>query len=144
MEKLIYNVEDLADYGKETKERINKAVVASAIKIRDTIRSSFVSEARSLYKHHRGNIAHLTSGIMIGRDQGGTIKIHALGNKTDSSSYKTRFFIGGTRYRKQERRLGKPIKPFTKGFIKPTDSLVEVVSNSNSILTNYIKKAIDG
>ena len=68
MEKLIYNVEDLADYGKETKERINKAVVASAIKIRDTIRSSFVSEARSLYMYHRGNIAHLTSGIMIGRD----------------------------------------------------------------------------
>ena len=51
MEKLIYNVEDLADYSKETKERINKAVVASAIKIRDTIRSSFVSEAQSLYKH---------------------------------------------------------------------------------------------
>jgi hypothetical protein len=68
MEKLIYNVEDLADYGKETKERINRAVVASAIKIRDTIRSAFVCEAQSLYKHHKGNIAHLTSGIMIGKD----------------------------------------------------------------------------
>ena len=144
MEKLIYNTEDLATYSKETKERINRAVVASAIRIRDSVRTSFISDAKSLYKHHRGNIAHLTSGIMIGKDQGGTIKIHALGNKSDSDSYKTRFFIGGTRYRKQERRLGKPIKPFTKGYIKPTDSLVEVVSASNPILTNYIKKAIDG
>ena len=67
-----------------------------------------------------------------------------MGNKTDSSSFKTRFFIGGTRYRKQERRLGKPIKPYSKGYIKATDSLVEVVSASNPILTNYIKHAIDG
>ena len=57
---------------------------------------------------------------MIGRDQGGSIKIHAMGNKEDYDSYKTRFFIGGTRYRRQTKRKGKPIKPFTKGFIKPT------------------------
>ena len=144
MEKLIYNTEDLATYSKETKERINRAVVASAIRIRDSVRTSFISDAKSLYKHHRGNIAHLTSGIMLGKDQGGTIKIHALGNKSDSDSYKTRFFIGGTRYRKQERRLGKPIKPFTKGYIKPTDTLIKVVEKSDNILTNYIKKAIDG
>lgn len=144
MEKLIYDAEELVNYGKDTKDRINKAVVASAIKIRDNIRSTFISDATSLYKHHKGNIAHLITGIMIGKDQGGSIKIHALGNKSDSSSYKTRFFIGGTKYRKQERRLGKPIKPFTKGFIKPTDTLVKVVEKSNPILTNYIKKAIDG
>ena len=68
MEKLIYNTEDLATYSKETKERINRAVVASAIRIRDSVRTSFISDAKSLYKHHRGNIAHLTSGIMIGKD----------------------------------------------------------------------------
>ena len=67
-----------------------------------------------------------------------------MGNKSDSSSYKTRFFIGGTKYRRQEKRVGKPIKPFTKGYIKPTDTLVKVVADSDNILTNYIRKAIDG
>lgn len=144
MEKLIHNVEEMADYCKDTKERINKAVVASAFQIRDNIRRTFVSDAKSLYKHHKGNIARLTSGIMIGKDQGGSIKVHAMGIRSDTESYKTRFFIGGTKYRRQEKRLGKPIKPFTKGYIKATNTLVDVVSNSNTILTNYIKKAIDG
>ena len=68
MGKLIYNSEGLESYSKETKDRINKAVVASAVRIRDIIRSTFISDASSLYKTHRGNISHLTSGIMIGKD----------------------------------------------------------------------------
>jgi hypothetical protein len=144
MERLIYNSEELETFSKDTIERINKAVVASAIRIRDIIRSTFLRDASSLYKTHNGNISHLTSGIMIGRDQGGSIKIHAMGNKEDYDSYKTRFFIGGTRYRRQTKRKGKPIKPFTKGFIKPTDSLVKVMETSEPILINYIKRAIDG
>jgi hypothetical protein len=144
MERLIYNSEELETFSKDTIERINKAVVASAIRIRDIIRSTFLRDASSLYKTHKGNISHLTSGIMIGRDQGGSIKIHAMGNKEDYDSYKTRFFIGGTRYRRQTKRKGKPIKPFTKGFIKPTDSLVKVMETSEPILINYIKRAIDG
>ena len=67
-----------------------------------------------------------------------------MGNKEDTSSYKTRFFIGGTRYRRQTKRNGKPIKPFTKGFIRATDSLVKVVDSSESILINYIKRAMNG
>jgi hypothetical protein len=39
---------------------------------------------------------------------------------------------------------GKAIKPYTKGYIKPTDSLVKVVQQSNPILINFIRKAIDG
>ena len=144
MEKLIHNIEELDTITRDTKQKINKAVVAAAIKIRDMIRASFVNDAQSLYKHHKGNIAHLTSGIMIGKDQGGSIKIHAMGNKTDYGSYKTRFFVGGTRYRKQTKMKGKAIKPYTKGYIKPTDSLVKVVQQSNPILINYIRKAIDG
>ncbi len=144
MEKLIHNIEEFDTLTRETKERINKAVVASAIRIRDIIRATFVNDAGSLYKHHTGNIAHLTSGIMIGKDQGGSIKIHAMGNKSDGDSYKTRFFVGGTRYRKQTKMKGKAIKPFTKGYIKPTDSLVKVVQQSNPILINFIRKAIDG
>ena len=144
MEKLIHNIEELDSLSKETKQRINKAVVAAAIRIRDIIRVSFVNDAKSLYKHHTGNLAHLTSGIMIGKDQDGSIKIHAMGNKSDYDSYKTRFFVGGTRYRKQTKMKGKAIKPFTKGYIKPTDSLVKVVQQSNPILINFIRKAIDG
>ena len=68
MERLIYNTEELADYSNQIRQRINKAVVASAIKIRDSVRSTFITDAKSLYKHHKGNIAHLTSGIMIGKD----------------------------------------------------------------------------
>lgn len=68
MEKLIYDTEELDTISNETKERINKAVVAAAIKIRDNIRQTFINDAKSLYKQHRGNIAHLTSGIMIGKD----------------------------------------------------------------------------
>lgn len=67
-----------------------------------------------------------------------------MGNKSEPDSYKTRFFVGGTKYRRQEKRLGKAIKPFTKGYIKPTDSLVKVVKESNPILNNFIRKAIDG
>lgn len=68
MEKLINSIEDLETISKETKERINRAVVASAIRIRDAIRTTLVSDANSLYKYHNGNFAHLTSGIMIGKD----------------------------------------------------------------------------
>ena len=144
MGKLIYNTEELETFNRETIDRINKAVVASAIRIRDITRSTFISDASSLYKTHKGDISHLTSGIMIGKDQGGSIKVHAMGSREDSSSYKTRFFVGGTRYRRQTKRLGKSIKPFTKGFIKATDSLMKVVDTSEPILINYIKRAIDG
>lgn len=144
MGKLIYNSEELENFSKDTIERINKAVVASAVRIRDDIRSTFIRDASSLYKTHKGDITHLTSGIMIGKDQGGSIKVHAMGSREDYDSYKTRFFIGGTRYRRQTKRNGKPIKPFSKGFIRATDSLVRVVDSSEPILINYIKRAMNG
>lgn len=144
MGKLIYNTEELESITQETKERINKAIVAAAIRIRDDIRKSFLTDSKSLYKHHIGDISHLISGIMIGKDKGGSIKIHALGNKNDGDSYKTRFFVGGTKYRRQTKKTGQSIKPFTKGYIKATDSLNKVVDNSEHILNNFVKKAIDG
>lgn len=144
MGKLIYNVEELGEVAEDMKKRINRAVVASAIKIRDNIRQAFINKASSLYRHHSGDISNLAEGIMIGKDYGGYIKIHAMGTKRIYDTYKTRFFIGGTRYRTQTKKLGRHIKPFSKGYISATDSLNEVVSRSSSTLTNYIRNAING
>ena len=142
MAKLIYDTDEFTNISNGMLQKVNKAVVAAAIKIRDDIRQTFVSDAKALYKHHTGEIAHLTSGIMIGKDNGGSIKIHALGCNEYYDSYKTRFFIGGTRYRTQKKVNGKPIKPFTKGYITATDTLNRVVNNSGAILSNYINRAL--
>ena len=68
MGKLIYNVEELGEVAEDMKKRINRAVVASAIKIRDNIRQAFINKASSLYRHHSGDISNLAEGIMIGKD----------------------------------------------------------------------------
>ena len=142
MARLIYDTADFNNISNETVQKVNRAVVAAAIKIRDEVRETFVSDAQSLYRHHTGNIANLTTGIMIGKDQGGSIKIHALGSREDYESYKTRFFIGGTKYRTQEKVNGVPIRPFTKGYISPTDTLNRVVNGSGTILSNYINRVL--
>ena len=140
MEKLIHNIEELDTLTRDTKQRINKAVVAAAIRIRDMIRASFVNDAQSLYKHHKGNIAHLTSGIMIGKDQGGSIKIHAMGNKSDYGSYKTRFFVGGTRYRKQTQMKGKAIT-LTAIIRADTSEFTKSINEAKSVLHQYTEEA---
>lgn len=142
MARLIYDTADFNNIGNETVQKVNRAVVAAAVKIRDEVRDNFVSDAQSLYRYHTGNIANLTTGIMIGKDRGGSIKIHAMGSRQDYESYKTRFFIGGTTYRRQESRNGRPIRPFTKGYIKPTNTLERVVNNSGTILSTYINRAL--
>lgn len=143
MERLIYDTADFNGINAQTIQKVNRAVVAAAIKIRDDVRQTIVSDAQSLYRHHTGNIENLTTGIMIGKDRGGSIKIHAMGSREDYESFKTRFFIGGTKYRTQEKRNGRPIRPFTKGYIAPTDTLNRVVNSSGAILSNYIQRALN-
>lgn len=142
MARLIYDTADLTNISNQILQKVNRAVVAAAIKVRDDVRQTFVSDAQALYRHHTGDIAHLTTGIMIGKDNGGSIKIHALGSREIYDSYKTRFFIGGTKYRTQEKVNGRNIRPFTKGYIAPTDTLGRVVNNSGATLSNYINRAL--
>lgn len=93
MGKLIYDTKDLSDASKEILDGVNRAVMAAAFTIRDNARSIFKSDAAYTYKSHTGNIAKLANGIMVGKNNHGTVKIHALGSKDYYDSYKTRFLL---------------------------------------------------
>lgn len=106
MERLIYDTADFNGINAQTIQKVNRAVVAAAIKIRDDVRQTFVSDAQSLYRHHTGNIENLTTGIMIGKDRGGSIKIHAMGSREDYESFKTRFLLVVLNTERKKREMG--------------------------------------
>lgn len=106
MERLIYDTADFNGINAQTIQKVNRAVVAAAIKIRDDVRQTFVSDAQSLYRHHTGNIENLTTGIMIGKDRGGSIKIHAMGSREDYESFKTRFLLVVLNTEHKKREMG--------------------------------------
>lgn len=106
MERLIYDTADFNGINAQTVQKVNRAVVAAAIKIRDDVRQTFVSDAQSLYRHHTGNIENLTTGIMIGKDRGGSIKIHAMGSREDYESFKTRFLLVVLNTERKKREMG--------------------------------------
>ena len=143
MGKLIYDTKDLSDASKEILDGVNRAVMAAAFTIRDNARSIFKSDAAYTYKSHTGNIAKLANGIMVGKNNHGTVKIHALGSKDYYDSYKTRFFVGGTINRTQTQRHGQNIKPHTKGYIKSIDTIEKTINQSRAILETYIQHVLD-
>ena len=125
-------------------KNIDKAIVASAFKIRDEARQIFIS-SRSIYKTHSSghNYTDLASGIMVGKLRSSQIKIHSLGTKENEHTYKTRFFVGGTKYRKQNKIGDKAIKPYQKGYIKPNETIDKVMDDADTTLSNYIKNAME-
>lgn len=143
MGKLIYDTTDLTNASNEILDSIDKALMAAAFTIRDNARSIFKSDAATTYKSHTGNINKLSTGIMVGKNNHGSVKIHAFGSKDDYDSYKTRFFVGGTINRTQTKRHGKNIKPYTKGYIKAIDTIEKTISNSQPILDTYIQHVLD-
>lgn len=143
MGKLIYDTEDLSNASADILKRVDRAVVAAAFKIRDNARSQFKSDANSTYKSHTGDINKFANGIMVGKNNHGSIKIHAMGSRDFYDSYKTRFFVGGTIYRTQTKRNGKNIKPYTKGYIKSLDTIDKVIGSSQSVLDSYIQHVLD-
>lgn len=143
MEKLIYDTKDLSKVSKEILDGVDRAVMAAAFAIRDNARAQFKSDARTTYKSHTGDINKLADGIMVGKNNHGSVKLHALGSRDFYDSYKTRFFVGGTIYRTQTKRNGKSIKPHTKGYIKSIDTIDKVISSSQSILDSYIQHVLD-
>lgn len=143
MGKIIYDTKDLSDATKDILDGVDRAVMAAAFKIRDNARSQFKSDAISTYKSHTGDITKLADGIMVGKNNHGSVKLHAFGSKDFYDSYKTRFFVGGTIYRTQTKRRGQNIKPYTKGYIKSIDTIDKVVESSHDILESYIQHVLD-
>ena len=81
---------------------------------------------------------------MVGKLRSSQIKIHSLGTKENTHSYKTRFFVGGTQYRKQNKIKDNTLsKPFQKGYIKPNDTIERTMDDADTILNTYIKNAIE-
>lgn len=142
MGRLIFDERDLTKASAEMLKGVDKAVVAAAFAIRDKMRNQFINGA-SKYKYGTAEYNKLAQGIMVGKLRNSHIKVHALGSKENYNTYKTRFFVGGTQFREQNARLGKSIKPYSKGFIKANDAVEKGLNNSQSILNNYIKNVIE-
>lgn len=141
--QIVYDSMDLSNASEEILKDIDKALLAAAFKIRDEMRSYFV-QSKGQYKHSTSNYNHLDEGIMVGKLNNNTVKIHALGNNQKNSDlFKTRFFVGGTKYRTQVQKNGKPIKSFSKGYIESNDAVDKGKSNAQNILNNFINNTLN-
>ena len=130
----IYDTRDLETLTDEMIEKIDRAVVAAAFKIRDEIREEF-KKSGNMYPHHTDKYEGLAEGVMVGRLTNSQIKVHVLGSDEKPDTFKTRFFVGGTTYRKT--------KNGNKGFIKSNAALDKGMSNAENILNSFIKNTLD-
>lgn len=139
--KAIWDTRDLTQLTQHQLQMVDKAVCATAFRLRDDARSKFKS---SLYKYKTSKYDALAEGIMVGRLRNSQIKVHALGTISNYHSYKTRFFVGGTRYRTQTKKQGQPLsKPYTKGYISGNDALDKAASSMNGVLDKYVSNALN-
>ncbi len=132
--KLIFDTRDLETASQEVLEKVDKALVAAAFKIRDEMRDEFI-KSQSNYKYSTSEYKKMTQGIMVGRLNNSQIKIHALGNKANDGTWKARFFVGGTTYRKNNRG--------NKGYIKSNEAVDKGLSDAENILNSFIKNTLD-
>lgn len=132
--KLIFDTRDLETLSEEMIEKIDRAVVAAAFKIRNEIREEFKKSA-NLYTNHTSKYDELSEGIMVGKLKNSQIKVHAMGSNEKPDTFKTRFFVGGTTYRKNSKG--------NKGFIKSNTAVDKGLSNAESILNSFIKNTLD-
>lgn len=122
----------------EQLKKIDKALVAAAYRIKDNAQSLFINNGR--YK----KLDSLKEGIMLGKLENSSIKLHAFGyNDEAKQTYKARFFVGGTQERVNKKPIGNHKKPLTKGSIEPLDTINKATQNGNVILDNYIKQALE-
>lgn len=132
--KLIFDTRDLETASQEVLEKVDKALVAAAFKIRDEMRDEFI-KSQTNYKYSTSEYKKMAQGIMVGRLNDSQIKIHALGNKTNDGTWKARFFVGGTTYRKNNKG--------NKGYIKSNEAVDNGLTNAESILNSFIKNTLD-
>lgn len=132
--KLIFDTRDLETASQEVFEKVDKALVAAAFKIRDEMRDEFL-KSQSNYKYNTSEYKKMAQGIMVGRLNDSQIKIHALGNKANDGTWKARFFVGGTTYRKNNKG--------NKGYIKSNEAVDNGLTNAENILNSFIKNTLD-
>ena len=141
MNRVYTTLEGFDEGAQQMTSAIKSGVVQTGIEVRDKARSIYKSSGAGL-KYGTSQYANLARGIMMGTftEQGDVyqIKVHAMGNKSDYDTYKTRFFVGGTVLRVQTKRLGKPIKPYSKGELKSNNAIDLATSNGESILKKNI------
>lgn len=123
-------------------DRIDKAILAAAFKVRDDARHEFLS-SKSQYKYATSDYHRLANGIMVGKLTNSSVKVHALGDNVDQDLWKTRFFVGSTTYRTQTKHQGKSIKPYTKGFIQSNDAIDKAVNENQNTLGEFITNVIN-
>lgn len=132
--KLIFDTRDLENASQDILNKVDRALVAAAFSIRDAMREAFI-KSQSDYKYSTNDYQKLSKGIMVGKLKNSQVKIHSLGSGQDYDTYKTRFFVGGTTYRKNSRG--------NKGFIKSNTAVDKGLQNAENILNTYIKNTLD-
>ena len=132
--RVIFDVRDLDDAKDEMLADIDDAVLAAAIKIRNEMRDEFKKDITH-YKYATQDYYRMAQGIVVGKLNNGHVKIHPFGHKKNNGDWKARFFVGGTDYRFNS--SGR------KGLIKKNDAVDDGMRNADSILSNFIKKAIE-
>lgn len=142
MNRVYTTLEGFDEGAQQITGAVRSGLLQTAIEIRDKAKSIYKSSGSNL-KYGTSNYNNLARGIMLGRfDEQGyiyQIKVHAMGNKNDYDTYKTRFFVGGTVLRVQTKRLGKPIKPYSKGELKPNNAIDLASTSGESILKKNIQ-----
>lgn len=137
----LYYTEQLQDATLNDLAAVNRGLVKAAIQIRDEARQKFANNKQN-YK-----ISKFQDAIMIGRlkKQEHKITIHGFGSKNDDKElFKARFFILGTRYRKQTKINGKNLKQGRNiGRITALNTLDDVIGDANIKLEQAIKKSLE-
>lgn len=138
---LVFETRNIEDKG--LLDKIDKALLAAAFRVRDDARNVFMS-SKSLYKHATSNYDKLANGIMVGKLNNSTVKVHTLGDNKDQSLWKTRFFVGSTLYRTQTQKKGVKLKkPYSKGFIQANDALEQAVSQNQNTLDLFVNNVLN-
>ena len=140
----IVNISDLDKYGNSFDKAIDRALIASAFKVRDKAVEKMLSKYPKTEK--------FKEGIFVGALRDKKIVISAFGNK-NPEDFKARFFVGGTKERKEvggyrKTREGikyvKYKKEMSKGKITPTNALsIAIEEQKDSIHRFFNNLKID-
>ena len=143
MGRRIYSEIDVRNVEKELLGKLNKSVMAAAFTIRDNMRAEFKKDGTK-YKYHTSKFDRMAEGINVGKMRNGTVVIHAMGNRENDGTWKTRFFVGGTKIRKQSKENGKRLEhPYTKGYLSSLDSVEKGMRDAQQILNTYVEHVIN-
>ena len=143
MGRRIYSEIDVRNVEKELLGKLNKSVMAAAFAIRDNMHAEFKKDG-SKYKYHTSKFDRMAEGINVGKMRNGTVVIHAMGNRENDGTWKTRFFVGGTKIRKQSKENGKRLEhPYTKGYLSSLDSVEKGMRDAQQILNTYVEHVIN-